>query len=179
MKRTYRSSCNTWTARDDRDLHRTDCIAIAIFLHRTVDAPHNHGLLDRAIVTIQSPEAQLNGLEDSRKNSTIAVRSNHDRSVIESRSWLFHRGISATISAQGFNSKCQEKYPRLRPDRLAIVDRSPIDRDHDQERSWLRLKRNQGQISVRLRPPCRQMETTSTTLQNCSHDRFNCPRSSG
>ena len=168
-----------WTARDDRDLHRTDCIAIAIILHRTVDAPHNHGLLDRAIVTIQSPEAQSDGLEDSRKNSTIAVRSNRDRGAIEPRSWPFHRGINATISAQGFNLKWQEKYPRLRLDRLAIVDRSPVDRDHDQERSWLRLKRNHGQISAGLRPQRRRMETASTTLQNLSQDRFNCPRSSG
>ena len=94
-------------------------------------------------------------------------------------SWLFHRGINATISAQAFNSKWQEKYPRSRPDRLGIMDRSPLDHDHDQERSCLRLKRSQGQISLGLRPRYRRMETASRTLQNCSHDHFNCLRSSG
>ena len=151
-------------------------IFIAIFLHRTVDAPHNHSLLDRAIVMIHSPEAQSDGLEDLRKNSTIAVRSNRDCGVIEPRSWLSHRGINATISAQGFNSKWQEICPRSRPDRLAIVDRSPLDRDHDRERSWLRLKRNQGQFSAGLRPRRRPMETAFITHQNRSHDCLNCTR---
>ena len=144
--------------------------------HRAVDAPHNHGLRNPAIVIIHSPEAQSDGLEDSRKNSTIAVRSNRDRGAIEPRSWLFHRGINATISAHGFNSKQQEKCPRPRPDRLAIVDQSPLDHNHDQERSWLRLKRNQDQFSAGLRPRCRPMETASKTHQIHSHDRLNCPR---
>ena len=75
------------------DPHRTNCIAIAIiiaiFLHRTVDAPRNQGLRDRAIVTIESPEAQSDGAEGSWKHSMIAVRSNRDRGAIEPRSWLF------------------------------------------------------------------------------------------
>ena len=71
----------------------------------TVDAPHDHNLLDRAIVTVPSPEALSDGYEVSRKNSTIAVRSNRDRGAIEPRSWLFHRGFTATISAHDLNSR--------------------------------------------------------------------------
>ena len=73
--------------------------------HRAVDAPYDRGLCDRAIVTIPSPEAPSNGYEDSRKNSTIAIRLNRDRGVIEPPSWLFHSGINATIHGARFQLK--------------------------------------------------------------------------
>ena len=126
------------------DLHQTDIIAIAIiitiFLHQMVDAPRNHGLRDRAIVTIKSPEAQSDGVEGSWKNSTIAVRSNRDRGAIEPRSWIFNHGFKATISVHDSKRRRQEKRPGSRPDRLTIVVRSPLDHDHDQAQSWHPLK---------------------------------------
>ena len=73
-------------------------IIIAIFLHQTTDAPRNHGLRDRAIVTILSPEAQSDGVEGSWKNSTIAVRSNRDRGVIKPRSRRDRAAIVALTS---------------------------------------------------------------------------------
>ena len=135
MKRTYRSSGDTWTAWDDCDLHQTDCIAIAfiiaIFLHRTVDAPHNHGLLDRAIVTIQSPEAQSDGLEDSRKNFTIADRSNRDRgsSIVESTP-----RSRCKVSIQNGKRNIQDQGPiawRSWTDRQLIVTTIKSDRGSD------------------------------------------------
>ena len=138
--------------------------------HHAVDAPHNHGLLDRAIAIVHSPEAPLDGgrvserwtafgrwtllmigdylivrsrssthlkrsdgWEDSWKKSTIVVRSNRDRGAIEPRSWLFHRGINATIHGARFQLKTAGE-------KSTIEARSPLDRDHDQARSWLLLK---------------------------------------
>ena len=110
--------------RDDRDLHRTDGIATAIFIdrtvggcrrsflddravdrHRVVDPPHDRGILDLVIMIVHLLKAPSNGGEDSRKNSTIAVRSNRDHGAIEPRSWgpwrdrgtRSLRGDSATI----------------------------------------------------------------------------------
>ena len=61
------------------DPHRTDDVAItiiiAIFFHRTTDAPRNLSPRDRAIVTIHSPEVQSDDGDKSWKNPTIAVRS--------------------------------------------------------------------------------------------------------
>ena len=54
--------------------------------HRAVDAPHDRGLLDRAIAIVHSPEAPSDGTEDSWKKSMIVVRSNRDRGsfIVES-----------------------------------------------------------------------------------------------
>ena len=57
----------------------------------------DRGIMDCAIAIVHSPEAPSNDGEDSRKNSTIAVRSNRDHDAIELQSWLFHRGINAMI----------------------------------------------------------------------------------
>ena len=73
--------------------------------HRAVDALYDRGLCDCAIVTVPSPEVPSNGYEVSRKNSTIAVRSNRDRGVIEPQSWLLHSGINAMIHGTRFQSK--------------------------------------------------------------------------
>ena len=79
------------------DPHPTDGVAIeiiiAIFFHRTADAPRNLGPCDRAIVTIQSSEVRSDGVEGLWKNSTIAVRSSRDRGAIEPRSRLDKAGI--------------------------------------------------------------------------------------
>ena len=47
-------------------------------------------------------DASSDGGEDSRKNSTIAVWSNHDRGIIEPRSWLFYHENEATIHGAWF-----------------------------------------------------------------------------
>ena len=61
-----------------------------------MDPPHDRGAVDRGIAIVHSAEASSDGGEDSRQNSTIAVRSNRDRGAIEPRSWLFHREVEAT-----------------------------------------------------------------------------------
>ena len=58
------------------DLHRI------VDHHRAVDPHHDRGTLDRVIAIVHSPKAPSNGGENLRKNSTIAVRSSHDRAAI-------------------------------------------------------------------------------------------------
>ena len=48
--------------------------------------------------TVPSPELQSDDLQDSWKNSTIAVRSNRDRGAIEPRSWNLRCWIASTRS---------------------------------------------------------------------------------
>ena len=100
--------------------------------HRAVDAPYDRGLRDRAIMTVPSPEAPSDGYEVSRKNSTIAVRSNRDCGVIEPRLWLLHSGINAMIHGARFQLKTAgENFTidaRLSPDRGLIVATIKCDR---------------------------------------------------
>ena len=93
------------------DLHQTEGVAItiitAIFAHLTADAHRNRGPRDRAIVAIRSPEALSDGYEDMGKNSTIAVRSNRDRGVIEPRSRSICCGINSTSARLDFRKDLQ------------------------------------------------------------------------
>ena len=68
------------------------------------------------------------GVEDSWKNTTIAVQSNRDRSAIEPRSWILHRGIDSTIFRRRPRWITITIKPRSWPDRGAIVARSWCDR---------------------------------------------------
>ena len=102
---------------DDRGLHRSDGWRLsqkflgdrAVDCHRAVDPPHDHGVLDRVIAIVHSPEAPSDGGEDSWKKPTIMVRS-----------WFVHRGINATIHGAQF----QLKTPR---EKSTIDARSPRD----------------------------------------------------
>ena len=98
--------------------------------------------------TIGSPPYLIksDGEEVSWKNSTIAVRSNCDRGVIERRSWNFRHGLKAMISAHDSEQSRHEKRPRSGLDCLTIVVRSLLDRDHDQARSWHVLERKLSEI---------------------------------
>ena len=62
-----------------------------------VEPPHDRGALDRGIAIVHPARASSNGVDDSWKNTTIAVRLNHDRGAIESRWYIFHHGIDSTI----------------------------------------------------------------------------------
>ena len=83
-----------------------------------MDPPYDRGTLDRGIAIVHSAEAPSDDEEDSRKNPTIALRSNRNSGAIEPRWCVFHRGITSMI----------------------IRWRSLVDRDHDQltivARSW-------------------------------------------
>ena len=111
-------------------IHRTVVIFIAIFSpigRLAVDPPHDRGALDRGIAIVHPAEASLDGVEDSWKDTTIAVRSNRDRGAIKPRSWIFHRGIDSAIFRR----------------------RSMVDRDHDQPTIVARSRRDRGPIVVR------------------------------
>ena len=118
---------------------------------------------------------QSDGVEDSWKNTTIAVRSNRDRGAIEPRSWILHCGIDSMIVIRCFLEDRQHDRrtidPRSGHDHAAIEPRSRLDR--------VFLKRNSSRFTGDLKPQCRSMETASTTHHFCTHDRVNCPRSSG
>ena len=106
------------------DSHRTDCTVfariIAIFLHRTAEAPRNCGPRDCAIVAIQSPEAKLNGAEGSWKNSTIADRSNRDGGAIEPRSLNLQHGIRVASLPIDLTGVVEASMPRSTLDRGLI-----------------------------------------------------------
>ena len=73
---------------DGHDLHRD------LLTDRTTggDPPHDRGALDRGITIVHLAEASSDGVEDSWKNTTIAVRSNRDRAaIVDLSSWnRFH-----------------------------------------------------------------------------------------
>ena len=107
----------TWCHVEDaeaRDPHRTDsvviAIIIAIYFHRTADAPRNLGPRDRAIVTLQSPEDRSHVVEGLWKNSTIAARPSRDWGdyVVESPPFEQTMIVEASM-------------PRSGPDRGPIV----------------------------------------------------------
>ena len=133
-----------------------------------MDPPHDHGTLDQGIAIVHSAEAPSDGGEDSQKNPTIAVRLNRDRGAIQPRSWIFRHGITSTI----------------------IRQRSLVDRDHDRcpiaarsspDRGAIAalLKQNLGSFHANPEATSPPRGVTPTTHQIRSHDRVNCPRSSG
>ena len=87
---------------DDRNLLRSKAPSgrsrsYAISIRGTRTSPH----LGDAWTSLECPisiksRAPLDGQDNLRKNSTIAVRSNGDRGAIEPRSWIFRRGIIST-----------------------------------------------------------------------------------
>ena len=81
-----------------------------------VDAPHDHSLLDRTIVTVPSPEALSGGYEDTWKNSTIEPRSRRDRAaIVELKLWNRLHSIKTTTNG--------DLGSRLTHDRDSIVVR--------------------------------------------------------
>ena len=102
--------------------------------------PASH--LGDAWTTLERPisiksQAPSDGQDDSRKNSTIAVRSNRNRGAIEPRSWIFRRGITSTISNSihwRINIKINS---RSWPDHGAIEARSWCDHGPFEARLWL------------------------------------------
>ena len=61
-----------------------------------------HGI--RLIAIVHPAGASSDGVGDAWKNTTIAVRSNHNRGAIEPRSWILPRGIYPTIIGRQFRS---------------------------------------------------------------------------
>ena len=94
--------------------------------------PQDRGALDQGIAIVHLAEASSDGVEDSWKNTTIAVRSNRNRGAIEPRSWILHRGIDSTILRRHSMVDRDHDQPTIVaqswPDRSAIVARSWCDR---------------------------------------------------
>ena len=87
-----------------------------------------NSLVRQILISSRSPSDDG---EDSWKNSTIAVRSNHNHGAIEPRSWVFHRGI-ISIESDGYRlSSGITIDTRLWPDRGEIL-----------ARSWVLVKQN-------------------------------------
>ena len=109
------------------------CSETMVTSHRTADAPRNHGLRDRAIVTIHltwsSIQRRRKFVEELHDRGPIKPRSRHDRAaIVEISSWNRFHGI------------------RRRPTEIQDHDRSTIvarsQRDHVPivVRSWLLLR---------------------------------------
>ena len=101
---TVRSSLNggrprrTLTARSDHPPHLiTDRTAGGGLSSRSRSDGHGEERYSSFRGDTWSVQFQSDGVEDSCKNTTIAVRSNLDCGAIESRSWILHRGIDSTI----------------------------------------------------------------------------------
>ena len=106
--------------------------------------------LERPIsIKLRSPS---DGQDDSRKNSTIAVRSNRDRGAIEPRSLMFHHGIISTT----------------------IKQRLLENQDHDRGSIVARLRRDRGPIvglfEAKFKPIHRGFEATMPLNGNRLYD---------
>ena len=120
---------------------------------------------------------QSDGVGDAWKNSTIAARSNRDRSAIEPRSLHLQHGIRAASLLIDLTGVVEASMPRSTPDRGPIV-----------ARSWPDRGEKRGPIVVvleaKLKPSRRGIQAMShahgiapSTLTNCFHNRVNYPRS--
>ena len=98
------------------DLHRTDCIAITIFIVIFIDRTAGGGLSSRS---------RSDSLEGSCKNSTITVGSNRDRTMIEQQSCSFNAESSDRSFPLHQTAIDGASTSRSTPDRGVIV--APID----------------------------------------------------
>ena len=122
---------------------------------------------------IWSIRFKSDGRGDAWKNTTIAVRSNRDRTAI------------AVRSSRNRSSCRVESTPRPSIDSSeAFGTRSTLDRGQSWpivRRSWpifrLLLKRNSSQFGPNLKPQCRSVQTASTTPRFRAHDRLYRPQS--
>ena len=98
----------------------------------------------------------------------IVAQSARDCGALSAKLELFHRGIDGAPLQLHQTVFDQESTTR------STHDRGPI-----AARSGLFLKRNRGLFKANPEAMAPLSETVPTTPQIRSHDRFNCPRSSG
>ena len=84
-------SSSRWTAGDG-------------FISRSRSDGYDEDRIFSLFAGIWSVGFQSDGVGDTWKNTTIAVRSNRDRGAIEPRSWILPRGIYSTTFARQFRS---------------------------------------------------------------------------
>ena len=106
-----------------------------------VDSHHDRGARDRLIAIVHPTDVSSDGLHNSWKNSTIAVRSNHDRGTYVAESL---HSIKTTIDG--------DPGPWSMPDRDPIVARSWPNHGSFEAKLRLNPPPNRGGIVVELNP---------------------------
>ena len=148
-------SSSRWTAGDG-------------FISRSRSDGYDEDRIFSLLAGIWSVGFQSDGVGDTWKNTTIAVRSNRDRGAIELWSWILPRGIYSTTFARHFRSIWNT---------IDALSWSIT------RRSWptlkLFLKRNSSQFGPDLKPERRSVQTAPTTPWFRAHDRLYRPWCSG